>query len=139
MKKSDFQFSNPHLVELHYHENSNFKVDASNDILDVPISIESNEKRSETSPIADVSLHVQVGSESNNLPFYVSIVMAANFKWNENCYSSAQIDSLLAQNAPALLLTYARPIIASITNSSGYPAYNLPYINFTQENKQENK
>lgn len=135
MKKSNFQFSNPHLVELHYHENSDFKVDPPNSILDVPISIESNEKRSDTSPVADVSLHIQVGSESNDLPFYVSMVMAANFKWDANCYSSEQLDSLLQQNAPALLLTYARPIIANITNSSGFPAYNLPYINFTQEDK----
>ena len=43
MKKSNFQFSNPHLVELHYHENSDFKIDAPNSVLDVPISIESNE------------------------------------------------------------------------------------------------
>ena len=135
MKKSNFQFSNPHLVELHYHENSDFKIDVPNSILDVPISIESTEKRSDTSPVADVSLHIQVGSESNDLPFYVSMVMAANFKWDADCYSSEQLDSLLQQNAPALLLTYARPIIANITNSSGLPAYNLPYINFTQEDK----
>ena len=135
MNMSYFHFSNPHLVELHYHENSDFKIDAPNSVLDVPISIESNEKRSGTSPVADVSLHIQVGSESKDLPFYVSMVMAANFKWDEDFYSSEQLDSLLQQNAPALLLTYARPIIANITNSSGFPAYNLPYINFTQEDK----
>ena len=134
MKKSNFQFSNPHLVELHYHENNDFKAEASNGLLDVPISIESNEKRSDTSPAADVSLHIQVGSESKDLPFYVSIVMAADFRWDDTLYSPEQLDSLLQQNAPALLLAYARPIIANITNSSGYPAYKLPYINFTQEN-----
>ena len=133
MTNSDFQFSNPHLVEIHYHENHDFEFDSSKGSLDVPIHIESEEKRSDTSPVAEVQLHVQVGSESKDLPFYVSLIMAADFKWNVDTYQDEHINNLLSQNAPALLLGYARPIIASITNSSGFPAYNIPYINFTSD------
>ena len=55
----------------------------------------------------------------------------ANFRWMEG-FEKEQIDLLVSQNAPALLLSYARPIISMTTNASHYPAYNIPFINFTK-------
>lgn len=40
---------------------------------------------------------------------------------------------MINTSAPAPLLGYMRPIVASITNSSKYPAYNLPFINFLND------
>ena len=44
-----------------------------------------------------------------------------------------QQEKLLTQNAPALLLSYMRPLVASATAASPYPAYHLPFIDFTKE------
>lgn len=132
MKKSKFEFSNPHLVEMLYCENNDFTYDPSQGALDVPISISSDEKRDDSSYAAEVSLQIVIGEQASSLPFYIKMVMAANFKWEPNLFSSQQLSSLLSQNAPALLLSYARPIVSNITNVSRYPVYNLPYIDFTK-------
>ena len=42
------------------------------------------------------------------------------------------INKLLNQNAPSLLLSYLRPVIAQVTMASPYGAYNIPFIDFTK-------
>lgn len=39
------------------------------------------------------------------------------------------VGECLNVNAPALLLSYMRPIVANITSSSIFPAYHLPFVN----------
>ena len=56
--------------------------------------------------------------------------MASDFKWED--LDEKTVDSMLNLNAPALLLSYMRPIVANITNSSKFPTYNLPFINFKE-------
>ena len=58
----------------------------------------------------------------------------AKIKWNSELEDS-KVNSFLNQNAPALLLSYARPIISMITNASRFPAYNIPFINFADAKK----
>lgn len=36
-------------------------------------------------------------------------------------------------NAPALLYSYIRPVIAEMTGNSMFPRYNLPFMNFTND------
>ena len=57
--------------------------------------------------------------------------MVSGFTWND--LDDEMVDTLLRQNAPALLLSYARPIIASITNASKFPTYNIPFFDFSEE------
>lgn len=42
-------------------------------------------------------------------------------------------DNLLQINAPTLLLSYARPIISSITAQAGMKPLNLPFFNFIKQ------
>lgn len=56
--------------------------------------------------------------------------MKAEFKWEKNIESSLA-DKLLKSNAPSLLLSYMRPIIANVTGNSAYPAFNIPYMDMT--------
>ena len=56
--------------------------------------------------------------------------MSSDFEWED--MDESMIDTMLHINAPALLLGYMRPIVATITNSSKYPVYNLPFINFNE-------
>ena len=44
MKKSKFEFSNPHLTKMEYYENDGFTYDPSQGALDVPITIGRNQK-----------------------------------------------------------------------------------------------
>ena len=91
-----------------------------------------NIKSSEEEKEAVVELNIIIGAKENNeAPFYVDMVMGAIFKWDDS-YDENTVKDLLSINAPALLLGYARPIIATITNMSPFPAYNLPFYNFTE-------
>ena len=47
-------------------------------------------------------------------------------------------DKLSKVNAPALLLSYARPIISSVTNQAGMKPLNLPFVNFINQQKDTN-
>lgn len=135
MKKSKFEFSNPHLTKMEYYENDGFTYDPSQGALDVPITIGRNQTVDDSSHSAEVSLQIQIGQDDSTLPFYIDTVMSANFRWDAESYSPEQVSHLLSQNAPALLLSYARPIIATITNSSSFPVYNIPFLDFTQSDE----
>ena len=64
------------------------------------------------------------------LDAYIENHMVSVFTGND---LDEQIDNLLRKNAPALLLSYARPLIASITNASKFPTYNIPFLDFSAE------
>ena len=59
------------------------------------------------------------------------LVVASDFKWED--LDDDTVEKLLNSNAPALLLSYMRPIVANLTNASNLPVYNLPFVNFKAE------
>ena len=79
---------------------------------------------------ATVSLTIEIGETDDNVPFYIKAKEQADFKWDESV-ADIMLDRLLNQNAPSLLLSYLRPIVAQVTNSSKYGVYNIPFVNFT--------
>ena len=58
------------------------------------------------------------------------MTIGARFLWDD-VYDEETLQDLLSQNAPALLLGYARPIIANMTSVGPTSTYNLPFYNFT--------
>lgn len=132
MKESNFQFTDPSLTSLEFKENEEFVIEKDKEI-EIGTSINvSNNRISETEAI--VGIIVKIGNEENSSPFCMKTEFTAKFRWAENL-SEEKVGVLLGQNAPALLLSYARPIISMVTNSSHFPAYNIPFINFTESNK----
>lgn len=131
MKKSDLQFSNPWLEYLNFVQNDQFeKVDSEINMKNsFQIQVNKFEEKSENE--AKVSLTLEVNKGEENSPFILEITMSAFFRWNSKI--EYNIDEMLNTNAPALLLGYMRPIVAGITNSSKYPVYNLPFINFLED------
>ena len=130
MEKSDFQFSNPFLTSLEFRINTEFdKEDSESGEINVTNSFSVNVKKSATLNEALVTLVIDINKDQMDSPFYLRAEMSALFEWNENI-KGALLESMLSQNAPALLLAYARPIIANITNSSPLPAYDIPFFNF---------
>ena len=127
MKESFFQFSNPELVNIEFCGNENF-----NEELFEGFSIDNNVAISvldeDVCNEAQVSLNIIVGEKSESFPFYLSITMSAEFVCDKK--ESDKFYKLLETNAPALLLSYARPIVSMITSQSGFPTLNLPFMNF---------
>ena len=130
--ESVFQFSDPALLKLDFITNGNFKCDREEDInLNLKIETQINKEEEE----AFVVLCVTIGEKTDNSPFYIYAEQGAGFRWEKDTYDEVGIDNLLTQNAPALLISYLRPIIVNITGSSPYGAYHIPFLNF-RGNKQ---
>lgn len=75
-----------------------------------------------------VSLKLLIGDKTEKQPFNITIVMSAHFICNKEGF----LNRLIETNAPALLLSYARPIVSLITSQAGYPSFNLPFMNFKE-------
>ena len=57
--------------------------------------------------------------KNDDIPFYIKAIEGAKFRWNDELDDN-MIDRLLNQNAPSLLLSYLRPIVAQVTSASKY-------------------
>lgn len=134
MIESSFQFTNPSMVSMVFEENTGFKIKKGQEIeIQTELNIE-NTKLSEDEAIVEIK--IKLGKKGEGAPFFLETVFMASFKWERNMEAN-RVEVLLSQNAPALLLSYARPIVSMITNASHYPAYNIPFVNFTKSMEQK--
>lgn len=127
MKASNFQFTDPSLVSMKFCENKDFVVEKGKEI-----EIQTELSVSNTEPVGNesvVELRINLGDDGKGAPFCLEAVFAARFRWGSDVEES-KANVFLNQNAPALLLSYARPIISMTTNASRFPAYNIPFVNF---------
>lgn len=126
MKESSFQFSDPRLIFLNFDLNKDFEKDmyegfSINNEVSKHIVTEGKESL--------VVLTLTIGEKTNKSPFYINLKMSAKFK----CEDSCMFDKLIDTNAPAMLLSYARPIVSLITSQGGFSPFNIPFINFVNE------
>ena len=128
MKESVFQFSNPVLTELEFGVNRDADKIGSEQQVSLSMEVQVN-KKSDINE-AEVLLKFKLGDKDASTPFYVKATEQADFRWGEEL-SDEVVEQLLNQNAPSLLVSYLRPIITQITASSPYDAFNIPFINFT--------
>jgi len=129
MVQSKLSFTNPIIKKLDYC--INLKCQCSKDEqINITNSFKVNVQRVENKNEALVELNIVIGDEPST-PFYIDMIVCAVFKW-EDSYEEKTVIDLLSINAPALLLGYARPMVAAITNMSPFPVYNLPFYNFTE-------
>ena len=134
--KSEFQFSNPALLNIVFLLNQGFEPEK-----DKPVKIDV-ETETKIGPGEDehssfVVLKVTIGKKDNSVPFYVCAEEGAMFKWEKDTVYGVNPENLLNQNAPALLLSYLRPTIALITNASPFSAYDIPFMNFVKSEKDK--
>lgn len=132
MKKSKFQFTDPELEKLEFDINAEYDADKFDGIV---MESHTQVKRDDSNE-AYVALTLRIGSNEENQPFTILVKMSANFSWEENLEEKL-VKALLKSNAPAALLSYIRPIVSMITVSSKYPALNIPFIDFTQNEISE--
>lgn len=126
--ESSFQFSNPTLKYLEFGLNDKFDCQQNREVkIGIKLSIHVNRKIEAND--AEVELELHLGEKGMDAPFYVSAKEAASFRWEPDM-NEEFVDSLLKLNAPSLLISYLRPIIAQVTAATPYNAYNIPFINF---------
>lgn len=129
MKQSQFQFSDPALTKLIFSIND--KDLSKQEGKEIPIKVQTQIGK-QTMNTAIVALTVDVGEESSDFLFYISVTMQALFRWDDKTPSD-MADQLLKNNAPALLLGYIRPYIAQITEASPINTVHIPFMNFTEQ------
>ena len=132
-KKSGFRFSNPELVHLEYETNQSFCEEPE---IQLRINLSTDVKPYEGKSKAEVILTITLGGKTEKDPFYLEASEQATFDWSGSQFSDEALESLLSKNAPSLLLSYLRPIVASSTNWSRYGSYNIPFIDFTKAVKE---
>lgn len=128
MKESKFQFSQPYLEEISFREGGD-EVESKSVALNNQIGVQVACKKNESKAIVKIVIMIEAGKHGGI--FALKIKLASEFVWKN--LGDEKLDVLLHQNAPALLLSYARPIIASITNASKFPTYNIPFFDFSEE------
>lgn len=132
MKESIFKFKSPEVEKVMFVTNDNFD---DNKYEGITIGGRTQIQKAEKEPIAKVRLRVKIGDKSEKFPFLIDIVIAGMFSWEEDT-NEENIDALLRINAPSLLLSYVRTVIASITSYSKFSTFNIPFINM-EDNEAE--
>lgn len=138
MEYSDISFSNPVVTETEFVENTNFKSESKS--IEIGTNIRKDIRYDkENKSVFDVEMTVEVGEKTNKSPFYIKVKMSAQFRLEKDGVSEDQRSLFEKVNAPALLIGYIRPVVSYLTSLSRYPVYHIPFINFTDENKENDK
>lgn len=129
MKKSIFQFKNPHIEKVSFEINNNIPCED-----DIPININVQTLLSNEENIALVKLILTVGeldTKSKELKnsIYFNGCIVSEFKWEREIKN---IENMLKVNGGAVLLSYLRPILSSLTMQAGIKPLHIPLIDFTE-------
>ena len=131
MSVSPFQFTEPLMIESSFC----IKRDSREDDI-VQVHLQRREIRNPESPYcAIVELKVQLNKqgelECEDACFVAEVKLQSKFVWSPEL-ADGQVKALLETNATALLVSYARPILAQMTSVSPLPTYHLPFINVNE-------
>lgn len=129
MKRSKFQFQNPRISSFIINENEDFDKDKFEGF---SISTNLDIQVIEADKEAKVSLTINIGDKIDQYPFFMIVKTYSLFK-NDG---ADNFNELLKVNAPALLLSNVRPIIALMTSQLGFKPFYIPFMNFTNTNDE---
>ena len=96
--------------------------------------IEHYYQNDENNKIAEVIFDFSIFDKNaiEKYPFFINVKIKGVFAWDADM-DNQTLENLLKINAPAILFSYIRSVVSSITAFSGYPALILPLINFNNE------
>lgn len=130
MQKSSFQFSNPRIEKIDFRINETI-INSDN----LPINMEVKSEMDPENKESITKLNIIIGEldkNDNNLllnSIYFNGVISASFKWDEK---TKDPEKMLRVNGGAVLLSYFRPILATLTMQAGIKPLNLPFVDFTK-------
>lgn len=129
--RDDISFENPKLSLLNFHKN-NFSGEFNGEV-NIKLSMHTQMEEIDSSDVNRYlsTLKLDIGENSDTFPFFCVIEMTGVFY--------RKIDSTIEEkdfanfNTAAILYSYARPIVSDVVSKSGFPPYNLPFMNFAEE------
>lgn len=134
MKEAIFQLiGKPKINKFLYETNKNFEfseaelpIEVNNDI---QVMRGSDDHKQEAVVILNIGIFTMKDFES--VPFKINAEIEGYFKWDEELENNNPIlESMLKENAPAILYSYVRPIITLITVEANMPPLIIPLLNF---------
>ena len=128
-----FQYKNPVLKYLEYSLNEGFESRPEQNInmrIRFDVKIHENDELSE----ASVDLTCEIGEKKADTPFYIRVVETSEFRWSDDV-DAEELKMLLEINAPTLLLSFLRPIVAQVTAESPYTCVRIPFVCFSKGKK----
>lgn len=142
MTESNFRFNPPYLTAMDFVINQSYRREK-NEVAPVSLYLQTNVSRNPEDFDAKVELivklnHDDIGNSVPDAPFWITVSYSSKFTW-EKGIPKEMVERFLRVNAPAVLLSYIRPLVAQITSCSPFPTYNIPFLNLVkmQEEAQE--
>lgn len=128
MKESMFQFKNPHIEKISFEINNDIPCEN-----DIPLDINVQTIMSDKENMALVKLNLTVGELNENSKelknsIYFHGCIVSEFRWEKEIKN---IENMLKVNGGAVLLSYLRPILSSLTMQAGIKPLHIPLIDFT--------
>lgn len=125
--ESKFQFNQPQIYKISFMNNNLLTQENVNQTVTFRFS-------TDRKPISNsecfVLLTLDIKFSEEKQPLELSITMGARFNWDDSIEPSNS-EHFLNTNAPSLLLSYIRPIVAALTSNSGFNPINIPFMDFT--------
>lgn len=133
MKESNFQLiGKPKLNRIDYQTNKKFvfaqelQLELSNHI-----TITKNTKEGSHEAIVLLKAGIFTEKQFDEVPFQFNMEIEGFFQWTEKLAGQEELlNSMLNQNAPAILYSYLRPLITLLTVEADMPPLVLPLMNF---------
>ena len=136
MTISSFQFTQPLLTKANFEMRSPKEGAQPSVDLHLQRNIINIEGKNQALVELIVQLNKKENEEKEDAHFVCEVAMQSLFSWSEDI-SEEQAKSLLKINASSTLLSYIRPVVASLTNMSPVPVYNIPYINMLDDKEKD--
>jgi len=94
----------------------------------IPSKIEKKDKNGEVSIIFKTV-------NSDKIPFFIEVEINSKFMWDDGL-TEEEIKNALEINAPSLLISYVRPLVALVTGNSKYPSWNIPFLDMRKTSQK---
>lgn len=133
LEKSGFQLvGKPRISKMLFEINKEFVFKDEVQLeMDNNINIIKNSDKQKYDSIVILNIGIFTSKNLSDMPFRMNIEVEGHFIWDEKlAEDTLQLDSLLKQNAPAILYSYLRPIITLITVEANMPPLVIPLMNF---------
>ena len=129
LKKSKFKFERPILKRFLFNENKNFEEKE-----ELKIEIELEKRIEKEDKNGEVSIIFKTVN-SNEIPFFIEVEINSKVMWDDGL-TEEEIKNALEINAPSLLISYVRPLVALVTGNSKYPSWNIPFLDMRKTSQK---
>ena len=133
LRESNFQLvGKPKLNCIDYQTNRDFNFAQGVQLeLNNEVAITKNSAEGSNEAIVLLKARIFAGKPLDEVPFQFNMEIEGFFKWTEELATNAELlDTMLNQNAPAIIYSYLRPLITLITVEADMPPLVIPLMNF---------